>query len=171
MRLPMICAVLVSALVRQTLVRHHASGSAVFRSRRASGMASAVHPSRPSAARARRHQNAKGLASSRKRPNASISGLGRTYRQLECATCCPSSHRWRRNPLGGHAAEAASDESWFYPTGNRANGRRAGNRRPLSSPPRADPPASNRPELRPHRRRSRCVAPARRCVLARQSAR
>jgi hypothetical protein len=51
MRLPMICAVLVSALVRQTLVRHHASGSAVFRSRRASGMASAVHPSRPSAAR------------------------------------------------------------------------------------------------------------------------
>jgi hypothetical protein len=45
----------------------------------------------------------RGLASSRKRPNASISGLGRTYRQIECATCRPSSHRWRRNPLGGHA--------------------------------------------------------------------
>jgi hypothetical protein len=111
--------------VRPILVRYHASGSAVFRSRRATCMASAVHPSRPSAARARRQKAAarrarlrareakpagspgpktqRGLASSRKRPNASISGLGRTYRQIECATCRPSSHRWRRNPLGGHA--------------------------------------------------------------------
>src|SRR5215472_14997448 len=50
------------------------------------------------------------------------------------------------------------------PTANwrpAVNARRAGSRHPPSSRPPADPLAPSRSELRPHRRRSRCVVPAR----------